>query len=295
MNRSDQGSRITYCTILGNFLLIVLKLLTGIMGKSSALLADGLHSITDFFTDFIVFISFKLSNKPPDKAYHYGYGKFETLATFFITLSLFYVSFIIFRTGITKIYDYTLGEEVIQPNVIALYGAGISIVIKEIMYRGTITVGKRINSKALIANAWHHRSDALSSVAAFAGITLCIILGPNFAIIDPIIAIVVSVLVFRIAFKLLFPSAKELVDGKIEDNEIGLIISVIKSNRTIKDFHKIRTRKVGNLIVIDFHILLDKEMDLFKAHKIADDLEQELKEVLGAELVVNIHIEPDML
>ena len=292
MNRSEQASKITIYNIIGNGLLIIIKLTAGVLGKSGAMLADGLHSITDFLTDVVVLLSFKITKKPPDKAYHYGYGKFETLATLLITLTLFYVGFIILRSGVINIYSYLRGEHIDLPKSIAIYGALISIVIKEIMYRMTIKVGKRIESQALVANAWHHRSDAFSSVAAFIGISAAVLLGPSFAVLDPIVAIIVSLIVFKIALKLLYPSINELMEGRIDEEKIQLIIKVIKDNENIKGYHKLRTRQVGRLIVIDFHIELDKDLKLHVAHTIAHDIQNELKEVLGEELVANIHIEP---
>ncbi|TCT15550.1 cation diffusion facilitator family transporter [Natranaerovirga pectinivora] len=292
MNRSEQASRITKYNLLGNGVLIIIKLMAGILGKSGAMLADGLHSITDFLTDVIVLISFKITKRPPDKAYHYGYGKFETLATLFITLTLFYAGFIILRSGVINIFSYLKGEHIDLPKSIAIYGALLSIIIKEVMYRMTIKVGKRIQSQALVANAWHHRSDAFSSVAALIGISAAVLLGPSFAVLDPIVAIIVSLIVFKIALKLLYPSINELMEGRIDEEKIKLIIKVINENKNIKGYHKLRTRKVGRLIVIDFHISLNKDLKLHIAHDIAHDIENELKEVLGEELVVTIHIEP---
>ena len=292
MDRVKEVYRVTIAGSIINVVLLVLKFAAGILGHSSAMIADAIHSLTDFATDVVVLVFVKLGNKPKDKDHDYGHGKYETLATAIIGVSLFVVGVMICYSGITKTYRAICGEVLQQPGIVALVAAIVSIVLKEWAYQFTVRVGKKCQSEAVVANAWHHRSDALSSIGTMFGIGGAILLGKEWAVLDPIAAIVVSIFIVKAAWGLVSQSVKELTDASLPDNIESEIMDIANAEKGVREVHNLRTRRIGNRIAIEMHIRMPGATSLYEAHQHATVIEQHLKERFGADTHVGIHLEP---
>ena len=282
-------------TLIGffvNALLAVFKIAAGTIGKSGAMFADGIHSLSDFLTDLVVLVGIKFTEQPEDDCHNYGHGKYETLATLIISVFLFVVGFEILKSGIRNI-SLIINDGVIEsPKVIALLAAVLSIVMKEILYRYTLKVGKKIESPAVIANAWHHRSDSFSSMGTLFGIGGAIVLGEKWVILDPIASVIVSVFIFKVAFEILKPAVDELLEISLNDEEKKDIVEIIVKEKEVIEYHKIRTRKIGNKAIIEFHILVDENMNIKIAHEVSNRIEKNLNERFGNDSIITVHIEP---
>lgn len=289
--RADAAKRCTWVGFITNGVLSMLKIIAGIVGHSGAMIADGVHSISDFLTDIIVLVFIGVSARGVSKFYRYGHGKFETFATFLISVALMVVAIGLFWSGGVKVLAVMRGEVLEAPGYIALIMAAVSIVVKELLYRYTNHVGMDLKSMALVANAWHHRSDAMSSVATLLGISGAIFLTEKWRVLDPIAAMAVSVFIIVVAIKLCMPAVKELLEVTLPDEENVEIGKVIASVDGVKAYHNLRTRHNGNVHVVDVHIKVDGDMPVRQAHDIASTVERELNENLG-HVMANIHIEP---
>lgn len=290
--RSREGRKITLIGFCINAILTTIKIFAGILGKSGAMLADGVHSLSDFLTDFVVLVGFKLTEQPEDDCHNYGHDKYETLATAIISIFLAIVGFEILKSGISNIITVIRGEILPRPGMIALIAAAISIVTKEFLYHYTVAVGHRINSSAVTANAWHHRSDAFSSIGTLLGIGGAIFLGERWTILDPIASVVVSLFIFRVAFIILKPAINELMETSLSDEEKEQIKTILMNYQDVKSFHKLRTRRIGTKAVVEMHILVDDSLNIKSAHNIATEIELEIKKAFGESCIVTIHIEP---
>ncbi len=290
---NSKAVRITVLSFIINAFLSTMKLIVGFIGSSGALIADGVHSISDLATDVIVYVSIYITRKPADEKHNYGHGKVETLATVLVSVALFIAGFSIGREGIIKIIGFSKGEEIAIPSLLVVIAAGISLVVKEILYRVTIHTGKSLGSDVLIANAWHHRSDALSSLGVMIGVGAALILGPEFAFLDSVAQIVVSFFIFKAAYKILVPNIGQLVDAALEEEKTALIKSGCEYHPNGQDYHHLRTRKGGSTNAVDVHILVDGKLDIRTAHDIATELECSLKAYIGDNSLVSIHIEPN--
>ena len=217
----EERQRIIYgVTLRGsiiNMLLLVLKFVAGFVGGSAAMIADAVHSLSDFITDIIVVVFVRLGNKPEDRDHDYGHGKYETLATAIIGISLLFVGAMICYGGAEKVLKAWQGEAPAMPGVIAFVAAVVSIVLKEWAYRFTAAAGKRVQSQAVVANAWHHRSDALSSIGTGIGIGGALLLGDKWTVLDPIAAIIVSFFIMRTAWSLLREALGELLEESLPE------------------------------------------------------------------------------
>ena len=291
-NRASEARKVTIIGFFVNLVLTAAKITAGIIGKSSAMIADGVHSLSDFATDIVVLAFVKVSGKDSDDNHKYGHGKFETFATLIISLALAGVGIGIFINGLEKIIEYLKGGEIEQPGMVALWAAIISITSKEILFRYTNVVGKRINSPAVIANGWHHRSDAFSSIGTALGISGAIFLGDSWRILDPIAGIVVSFFILKVAYDLGMPSIKELLEASLPDETIAEIEKIITGHPEVIKFHHLKTRKVGTVYAIDVHIKLDKQISFIRSHDIATDIENSIRERYGRGTHINIHTEP---
>ena len=292
MDREHQIYRTTLVGSAGNLLLLVFKFVAGIVGHSSAMMADAIHSLSDFVTDALVLVFVKISARPQDASHDYGHGKYETMATFFIGLVLFGVAVGIFVSGFLKIIACIKGEPPEAPRMIAFWAALISIVVKEALYHYTIRQGRALDSQALIANAWHHRSDALSSIGTVLGIGGAILLGGPWTVLDPIASLIVAFLLLRIAWQLLREDVYELTDGSLPTAEVEEILDIARSFPAVSDPHSLHTRRIGNRLAVEFHVRMDGDMKLQDAHAIITDMEHRLKERFGAQTHVIIHMEP---
>jgi cation diffusion facilitator family transporter len=287
--------RITVISIVLNIFLGVFKIVVGVLGGSGALIADGIHSFSDFVSDIVVLIGIKLSDKPVDDSHNYGHGKFETFSTVILGAILFIAGVTIFWKASLKIYGSFHGEVLLQPGTLAIVVAALSIIVKEILFRYTKHVGEKTGRQSLIANAWHHRSDALSSIAAFIGIGGAIILGKSWRVLDPFAAIVVSFFILKVAGVILKESLNELLEASLGSEESEKIVEMIKAVPGVKNPHNLRTRKVGNAVAIELHLWVDPALNVVEAHDISTDVEKVLKDHLGANTFISVHIEPEQI
>ena len=284
--------KVTIAGSIINVLLLVLKFAAGILGHSAAMIADAIHSLTDFVTDVIVLVFVKLGNKPMDSDHDYGHGKYETLATAIIGISLFAVGMMICWSGLVKTYHAFLGEELQQPGIVALVAAVASVALKEWAYQFTVRTGRKYHSEAVVANAWHHRSDALSSIGTMMGIGGAILLGDHWAVLDPLAAIVVSVFIIKAAWSLVMQSVKELTDASLSEKEEDEILKTASEEEGVGEIHNLRTRRIGNNIAIEMHVRMPGSLSLYAAHEHATAIENRLKRKYGADTHVGIHLEP---
>ena len=291
-NREKSIYKVTWIGSIVNFLLLTFKFVAGILGHSSALVADAVHSLSDFATDIIVIVFVKISGKPEDDDHRYGHGKYETLATALIGVALFAVGIGLLVSGATKVADVIKGVVLPAPSMIALVAAAVSIVAKEILYRYTVRVGKNLNSQAVVANAWHHRSDAFSSLGTLIGIGGAILLGEKWRILDPLAAIVVSAFIIKVAADLLKPCVDELLERSLPAETEKRILDIIASFPEVSSPHHLRTRRIGNHIAIEVHLRMDGKTSLEDAHTVATNVERQLKSEFGPDTHIGIHMEP---
>lgn len=291
-NREREIYKVTLVGSAGNAALLAFKFVAGIVGHSSAMIADAVHSLSDFLTDIIVLIFVNISSKPQDETHDYGHGKYETVASFLIGLALIGAAVGIIVSGAVKFASWLSGDDLEAPGKLALWAALLSIVVKEILYRYTAHKGKALDSQAVVANAWHHRSDALSSIAAAIGIGGALFFGGRWTVLDPLASIVVGIMLAIVALKLLKVSIGELTDKSLLPEDEEDIERIIKSVPGVSEPHHLKTRKMGNRISIEAHIRMDGGISLKEAHDRATDIERMLKEKFGKESHVTLHMEP---
>lgn len=284
--------RVTLVGSVVNLLLFVFKFVAGILGHSAAMLADAVHSLSDFVTDIIVIVFVRISSKPEDEGHDYGHGKYETLATAIIGLILLFVGFGILWNGATSIWDFWQGGELKEPGMLALWAALVSILFKELLYQYTVLKGRRLNSQAVVANAWHHRSDALSSIGTAVGIGGAILLGEQWLILDPLAAVVVSLFIMKVAIQLLVPCVEELLEKSLPAEVEEKIKQEILAFPGVTSPHHLRTRRIGSSYAIEVHIRMDGQITLEEAHHTATAIENRLKSEFGSRTYINIHVEP---
>ncbi|MCL2040066.1 MAG: cation diffusion facilitator family transporter [Bacteroidetes bacterium] len=290
--RTQKAQQVTIIGAIINIILSACKIFAGVIGKSSAMIADGIHSLSDLITDVIVIVFFRISDAEKDENHPYGHGKFETFSTFLISLILFCVGLGIFYGGTSTIISVIRGEILPKPGMIAFWAALVSIFCKEGLFQYTKIVGQRINSQAIIANAWHHRSDAFSSIGVAIGIAGAIFLGDKWVILDPIAGVIVSFFIMKTAIGLSLPSIQELMESSLPKEIVKKIEALIMEDIEIKSFHKLRSRKIGEVFVIDVHIQLDNSISLVQAHNISGALSQRIRETFGGKTQINVHMEP---
>ena len=292
MQREKQIARVTLAGSVVNLLLVGLKAVAGIAGHSAAMISDAVHSLSDFVTDIVVLIFVRVSAQPEDASHDYGHGKFETLATLFIGLALAAAAVGIVVSGATKLAAWVRGEDLPSPGKLALWAALVSIIVKELLYQYTRIRGKKLDSPALKANAWHHRSDALSSIGAAIGIGGAIFLGDRWTVLDPLASIVVGAMLVKVAWDLLGPSFGELTDKSLSDETEREMLTLIQSVEGVHDPHHLRTRRIGSCIAAEVHIRLDGNMPLSQAHEIASEVERRFRARFGQGAYIIVHMEP---
>lgn len=292
MEREKELTRVTLVGSIGNLLLLSFKFVAGIVGHSAAMVADAAHSLSDFVTDIVVLVFIRIGSRPQDASHDYGHGKFETLATLFVALGLVAAALSIIISGVLQFIRWLQGETLQMPGMLALWAALLSIVIKEVLFRYTLRVGKKNNSPAVIANAWHHRSDALSSIGAAIGIGGALLLGKKWAVLDPLASILVGLMLLRVSWDLLKTSINELTDSSLPEEVEKEIEEIICRQEQVHEPHNLRTRRIGNRIAIEAHVRLDGNMPLQEAHEIVSRMEQELRARFGAKTLITIHMEP---
>ena len=292
---NDRQKEITRVTLVGgvaNLLLVGFKFVAGVAGHSGAMLADAVHSLSDFVTDVVVLAFVGISARPQDASHDFGHGKFETVATLFIGLALAAAAVGIVVSGAGKLAQWLQGEELPSPGRIALWGALVSIAVKEILFQYTARKGKKLQSTAVVANAWHHRSDALSSIGAAVGIAGAIFLGKRWTVLDPLASIVVGAMLVKVAWDLLGPSIGELTEQSLPDDTEREIMDIVESVGGVSQPHNLRTRRIGAHIAAEVHIRLDGDLPLREAHDKASAIEALFRKRFGPESHIIIHMEP---
>ena len=292
MEREDQIRRITLIGSAGNVLLVIVKFIAGVVGHSSAMIADAVHSLSDLLTEFIVLLFVGISARPQDSSHDYGHGKFETLASLMVSIALIGAAIGIIVSGASKFAAWLGGTDLQSPGKLALWVAVISILVKELMYQYTARKGRDLESQALVANAWHHRSDALSSIGAAIGIAGAVLLGGRWTVLDPLASILVGAMLIAVALKIMRPSLGELTDESLSEAQESEIMGIISSFPEVSEPHNLRTRHIGNKVAIEAHIRMDGEMTLNTVHQITSEIERKLKDRFGADTIVTLHMEP---
>ena len=280
--------RVTFVGFVVNLVLSVLKLAAGIVGRSGAMVADAVHSFSDLATDVVVIAFARISAKPRD----YGHGKYETLATIIISLALGIVGAGILAGSIRDIRIVVDGGLLPRPGLVALVAAGVSIVVKEILYRYTVREGRAVDSPSVVANAWHHRSDALSSLGTLVGIACAYFLGQKWRIADPIAALVVAVFIFKVAFDLVRTGLNELLERSLPADVEEEILRIVSAGPEVRDPHNLCTRRIGASIAIEVHVRMDGAMTVARSHALTVDIERRLRARFGEGTMIAIHVEP---
>jgi len=292
--RFEQAVKVTGAGLFVNLALTVFKLFAGVLGNSAAMLADAVHSLSDFLTDLVVILGFEIARKPMDRTHNYGHGKVETLCASLVGLMLFGVAGETFLYGAQKSLLVINGGTLQQPALIALYAAIFSILSKELMYHYTIHYAKKINSMALTANAWHHRSDALSSVCTMIGIGAAIFLGGRWVILDPLMAVFLSLFIFKVALKISCSSVNELIEASLDEKTNTEVREIILKTEGVRALSNMKTRRIGSNIAVDVHIKVDSALNIGEADRIALHVEHSLKKAFGSYTYILVKAEPDI-
>ena len=292
MKREREIYKVTLVGSAANAALMLFKFVAGVLGHSSAMIADAVHSLSDFATDLVVLVLVHISAKPQDASHDYGHGKYETMASFIVGLALVAAATGIILTGVMKLVDWYHGVQLQAPGRLALWAALISILVKEVLYRYTVARGKHLNSQAVIANAWHHRSDALSSIGAAIGIGGAILLGDRWTVLDPIASVVVGLMLVKVAVSLLRSSMGELTESSLPADVEREIENIIHSFPDVSEPHNLRTRRIGNRIAIEVHVRMDGNLPLSLVHDRASSIERAIRDRFGSDTHVSVHMEP---
>ena len=292
MNREKERRKITLWGSLVNLVLTVFKIIAGVLGRSAAMIADGIHSLSDLLSDVVVLVFTHMSSKGKDRDHSFGHGKFETLATLIVSVMLVAVGTDLMIGAIRSIIGFCRGDDIPEPGIIALIAAVVSILSKEILYHATVKVGKKTGSTVVVANAWHHRSDAFSSIGAMAGIGGAMLLGGRWTVLDPVASCVISVAIIVIAVRLALPSLAELLETSLPEDIEQEIVTIASAVKGVNDVHELKTRRNGISFIIDAHIAVNPDISIVEAHDIATDVEDALRSRYGQETQINIHVEP---
>ncbi len=292
MKRAKEIYKVTLVGGAVNVLLLVFKFVAGIMGHSAAMMADAVNSLSDFVTDAVVIAFIHISGKPKDKSHDYGHGKYETLAMTIIGVALLMVAAGIVYGGAVKIVAWANGEQLQAPGMLALWAALVSIVLKEATYRYSMVYARKLNSQVVEANAWHHRSDALSSVGTALGIGGAILLGQRWTVLDPIASVIVGLFIFKVAVFLLRDGIGDLMEQSLPDEVETEILRLAASVDGVEEPHALLTRRIGNHYAIELHILMDGDITLREAHDKASEVEDVLRSHYGEDTHIAVHVEP---
>ena len=292
MERNKEIYKVTLVGGAVNVILLLFKFVAGILGHSAAMVADAVHSLSDFVTDVIVLVFVHISGKPQDKSHDYGHGKYETLAMTLIGVALLTVAIGILYNGATKIVAWLGGEELQAPGLLALWAALLSIVLKEAVYHYSMVKARQLQSQAVEANAWHHRSDALSSIGTAIGIGGAIFLGQRWTVLDPLASVVVGAFIVKVAVDLLRNGIGDLMEHSLPDAVENEILQLVASLPGVVEPHDLRTRRIGNHYAIELHILMDGDISLRQAHDKASEVEDLLRAHYGEETHIAVHVEP---
>ena len=292
MERNQEIYKVTLVGGVVNVVLLLFKFVAGILGHSAAMVADAVHSLSDFVTDVIVLVFVHISSKPKDKSHDYGHGKYETLAMTLIGVALLIVAIGIIYHGAMEIVAWLNGEQLEAPGTLALWAALLSVLLKEGVYQYSMVKARQLNSQVVEANAWHHRSDALSSVGTAIGIGGAIFLGQRWTVLDPIASLVVGAFIVKVAVDLLHRGIDDLMEHSLPEDVEEEILRIVGELKGVVDPHDLRTRKIGNHYAIELHILMDGDITLREAHNKASEVEDLLRARYGEHTHVAVHVEP---
>jgi cation diffusion facilitator family transporter len=292
MERNREIYKVTLAGGVVNVILLLFKFIAGFLGHSAAMVADAVHSLSDFMTDIVVLVFVRISGKPKDKSHDYGHGKYETLAMTLIGLALFAVAIGIIYSGISKIVSWINGEILEAPGLLALWAALLSIILKECVYRYSMIKARELNSQAVEANAWHHRSDAMSSMGTAVGIGGAIFLGQRWTVLDPIASVIVGIFIVKVSVDLLRRGIGDLMEQSLPDAVEEEILNLVASLPGDVMPHDLCTRRLGNHYAIELHILMDGDISLREAHDKASEVEDLLRDHYGEDTHVAVHVEP---
>ena len=292
MERNKEIYKVTLVGGAVNVILLLFKFVAGIVGHSAAMVADAVHSLSDFVTDIIVLVFVHISGKPEDKDHEYGHGKYETLVMTIIGAALLLVAVGIVYSGLTKILVWFQGGVLKAPGMLALWAALLSVVLKEAVYHYSMAEARKLNSQAVEANAWHHRSDALSSIGTAIGIGGAIFLGQRWAVLDPVASIIVGIFIIKVSVDLLRNGIGDLMEHSLPDDVEDEILRLAASVPGVVEPHELRTRRLGNHYAIELHILMDGNITLCEAHDKASEVEAILRAHYGPETHIAVHVEP---
>ena len=292
MTREKEIYKVTLVGSVANILLTALKFVAGVVGHSAAMTADAVHSLSDLLTDAVVLVFVRISAKPEDRSHDYGHGKYETLATTIIGIALAAVAIGIGAKAIAALLFWWQGGTLEAPGMLALWAAVVSILLKELVYQYTVRRGRSLNSPAVEANAWHHRSDALSSVGTLVGIGGAILLGNRWTMLDPLASLIVAFFILRVAWKLMHQGLNELLEASLPEEVEKEILDIVSSFPDVHDPHHLRTRRIGSRYAIELHIRMDGALPLATAHARTCEIEKKLKEHFGSDAHITLHVEP---
>ncbi|GAA0128741.1 cation diffusion facilitator family transporter [Methanococcus maripaludis] len=279
------GNKISKITIIVNIALSILKILAGVFGKSSALIADGMHSFSDILSTVVVMLGLKLSEKPADESHPYGHERIEPTLTKILAVILLVTALMIFYCGLTTI----IGGNYQIPGNITIIAALISIFTKEWMYKYTKKGAEQIESSALLADAWHHRSDAFSSVGTLIGVVGAKL---GYPILDPIASIVISLFIAKMAFEIYFKALNQLLDMAADSKTIEEIKKIILSVDGVLEIDVLKTRIHSNKIYVDVEISVDKDLSLIEAHNISENVHSQIESKLKRVKHCMVHVNP---
>jgi cation diffusion facilitator family transporter len=283
------GRRVTLVGVLVNTFLFLLKLMAGIYGASQALIADAVHSISDLFTDIAVLVGLRIRHKPPDEKHHFGHARVETLATFFVGFVLIVTALYLGIDAAINIYSHTESH----PTILALLGASVSVAMKEALYQYTVRTGRRINSQLIVANAWHHRSDALSSVAVLVGVAGTQI-EPSWHFLDGFAALLVTFFIVKVGLDILKEALHEFTDTAPKGEVVDRIMSCALAVNGVNAAHDLKVRTSGGRYQMEIHIVVDGRLTVIEGHRLAKAVEHCLIEDVGNFDHITVHVDPDM-
>jgi len=281
------GRKVTLLGLFINTFLILLKFSAGIFGDSQALIADAVHSISDLFTDAVVLLGIKIGRKPPDEEHHFGHARIETLASAIVGLALIGTAVFLGIDAALSIHRHTE----YHPTGIALIGAGVSIALKEALYRYTVIIGRRIKSQLIVANAWHHRSDALSSIAVLLGVGGTLI-KPSWHILDACAALIVSFFIIKVGLDILWKTLREFTDTAPRPEILEKLMQLSRAVEGVMDAHDLRVRTSGGFYQAEIHIVVDGQLTVVEGHRIAKTVERCLEQEMDELDRVIVHVDP---
>ncbi|SMG42904.1 cation diffusion facilitator family transporter [Dethiosulfovibrio salsuginis] len=292
-DRASQGMSVSWRGLWIDLGLTLGKILAGFFGNSAAMVADGVHSLSDAVTDIVAIWGFKMVSVPADSSHRYGHGKFETLCSVFVGVALIAAGLGILWASGGRIFQAIGGDFPDAPGMIALVAATISVIVKELLYRYTLSASIRLNSPALKANAWHHRSDAMSSLATLVGIGGAIIWSGWGRVLDPLAGVIVSFMVIKVGWSICFDGADELMEASLPEEISREIVGIGEAVEGVRDLHGLRTRRIGASVAMDFHLLVDPDLSVREGHDIATAVEEVIRDRFGEDTIISVHLEPD--